>query len=381
MTHARTSPDVEEEPRKRSAVLAEAVAEWPHAFVLLDAARRSVLAFNPRFAALMGLTPQRAGELHGAGVDALGEACASALAEPAALAAALDGERAVGRVELRDGGLLEVSAHRIQCGWLVLLEEATARLRAEDERRTVERRMRELERLEGLGALAGGIAHEFNNLLTAMMGSAELVLDQLAADDARRRQLERILDAGARAARLCEEMIASAGPGAFEVRRLHLSDLVHHTLRLLQPSTPARVRVEERLTPELPATAGDAAQLRRVLESVFLNACEALEARGGLVRVATGVSRMPARQLESLYFASGAPAGDYVWFEVSDDGLGMDAATQARMFDPFFSTKFAGRGLGLSSVARIVRGHKGAVEVESEPGRGTRVRVLVPVCE
>ncbi len=378
MTRATPNPADRAERTGLRSILTDALASWPHAFVVLDAQRRRVLAFNPRFETLMALPSERASELNSTSVDWLVEACAPALADPAVMSAALRDARVLGRVALRDGALLEVSVHRLDHAWLVIFEEATARLRAEDERRTVERRMRELERLEGLGALAGGIAHEFNNLLTGILGSAELVREQLAPEDPRRRLLERILEAGSRAAGLCEEMVASAGPGSFLVRRLHLSDLVRHTLRLLQPSTPTRVRIEERLSLELPSIAGDEEQLRRVFESVFLNACEALEARGGVVRVTTGVSHLSTRELESLYFASTAPEGDFVWFEVADDGPGMDAATQARMFDPFFSTKFAGRGLGLSSVAHIVRAHKGAVEVDSQPGRGTRLRVLAP---
>ncbi len=354
---------------------------WPHAFVVLDAERRSVLAFNRRFEALVRLAPERSNVLRGASVEALVEACAPVLAEGSAFASALRAESGSAQVSLRDGSALEIGARPLGHSWLVVLEDATARLRAEDERRTVERRRSEDERLNGLSALAGGIAHEFNNLLTGILGSAELVLEQTPEPDARRRPLERILEAGVRAARLCEELIVSLGAGTFEVRRLHLSDLVHHELRRAQSETQLPARVEEQLHGDLPAVAGDEAQLRRVLESVFLNACEALETGGGVVRVSTGVSRLSERELQSLCFASGAQPGEYVWFEVADDGPGMDALTQARMFDPFFSTKPSKRGLGLSSVARIVRAHHGAIEVDSELGRGTRLRVLVPVCE
>lgn len=354
---------------------------WPHAFVVLDASRRSVLAFNRRFEALVRLAPERANELRGASVEALVEACAPALAEGSAFASALRAENGSAQVSLRDGSALEIGARPLGRSWLVVLEDATARIQAEHERRAVERRRSEDERLNGLGALAGGIAHEFNNLLTGILGSAELVLEQTPEPDARRRPLERILEAGARAARLCEELIASAGAGSFEVRRLHLSDLVHHELRRVQLENRTPTRVEERLDGDLPAVAGDEAQLRGVLESVFLNACEALETAGGVVRVSTGVTRLSERELQSLYFASGAQPGEFAWFEVADDGPGMDALTRARMFDPFFSSKPSKRGLGLSSVARIVRAHRGAIEVDSDPGRGTRLRVLVPVCE
>jgi signal transduction histidine kinase len=190
--------------------------------------------------------------------------------------------------------------------------------------------------------------------------------------------LERVVEASLRATALCAEMIASAGPGAVEVRRLHLTDVVHRALRLLQPSTSTRVRVEGRFERELPWVLADEAQLKRVFENLFLNACEAVEAKGGVVRVTTGAARFEARDFDAMVFAPRLPAGEYVWFEVEDDGVGMDALTQSRMFDPFFSTKFAGRGLGLSSSASIVRSHNGAIEVASQPGRGTRMRVLLP---
>jgi signal transduction histidine kinase len=368
----------------REQLLRATLESWPHGLVLVDARSGAVLELNRRFAQRFELGADAAADLLGAPLAKLAHACRAALADPAAFEEFLDGRAQTARLVLRNASVLECSSHGVELAQLALqarllvFEDATERTRGEDERRTLERRMRELERLESLGTLAGGIAHEFNNLLTGILGSAELVLAGVPENDRARRQLERIIEASLRAAALCEEMIASAGPGVVEVRRLHLSDLTHRALRLMQPTVSTRIHVEERIERELPAVLVDEAQLRRVFENVFLNACEAVEAKGGSVRVATGVSRMEARAFDALPLAPGLPAGDYVWFEVEDDGVGMDAATQSRMFDPFFSTKFAGRGLGLSSTAAIVRGHKGAIEVHSRVGSGTRVRVLLP---
>lgn len=375
----------ERRPDSRREQLLRATLEgWPHGLVLIDERSGAVLELNRRFAQRFGLAAAVATSMLGVPRASLVSTCAESTVDAAALEEFVEGRVDLARLVLKNGSVLECSSNRVELAEfelearLLVFEDATERIRAEDERRTLERRMRELERLESLGALAGGIAHEFNNLLTGILGSAELVLAGAGEHDRARRPLERIIEASLRAASLCEEMIASAGPPLVQVRRLHLSDLTHRALRLMQPSVSTRIRVEEHFERDLPAVLVDETQLKRVFENVFLNACEAVEARGGLVRVATGARRMEAREFDALPLAPGLPAGEYVWFEVEDDGVGMDAATQSRMFDPFFSTKFAGRGLGLSSSAAIVRGHKGAIEVASRLGSGTRVRVLLP---
>lgn len=371
-----------DERPSREAVSRAVLDGWPHGFVVLDAAA-CVVDFNRRFEELLGLDSERSRALRGASCEALLGACSRELLEPAELANWLACDDEPQRVALRSGLVIDVSSHALRgpqsFGRLLVFEDASARLRREDQHRMAERRMRELERIESLGSLAGGIAHEFNNLLTGILGSAELVLEQLPAGDARRRPLERVLEAGGRAAKLCEDMVASAGFGAFEVRRAHLSDLAHRWLRRFQQGAPSHLRVEEHLAAELPPVALDELQIGRVFENVFVNAADAVAPSGGVVRVSTGARAMSLSDLDSFVLWGGLTAGDYAWFEIEDDGAGMDKATQARMFDPFFSTKFPGRGLGLFNAARIVRGHRGAIEVDSHPGSGTRVRVILPV--
>lgn len=369
---------------RRDAVLRVALEGWPAALVVFDAEQLTAYELNTRFGQLLALDAAQCAQQRGAPLTGILARLPLSAEDHRTLESLARGAGPAQRVTLADGRVLECSAFGVSpsgaavASRVLVLDDITTRARGEDERRTLERRMRELERFESLGALAGGIAHEFNNLLTGILGSTELVLGGLAPADPARRQLDRVVEASLRATALCAEMIASAGPGAVEVRRLHLSDVVHRALRLLQPSTSTRVRIEERFERELPWVLADEAQLKRVFENLFLNACEAVEAKGGLVRVTTGAARFEARDFDAMVFAPRLPAGEYVWFEVEDDGVGMDALTQSRMFDPFFSTKFAGRGLGLSSSASIVRSHNGAIEVASQPGVGTRLRVLLP---
>jgi len=380
MEEAPAQAREDERRAPRQAVLLDALESWPHAFVVLDRERRRVLALNRRFEALFGLSERAASALTGASVDTLLAACAGAALAPQALRAALEQGATAQSIALKRGAFVDSTQYALPDAHLVLFEDVTERLRSDEERRLQELRARELERLESLGAIAGGLAHELNNLLTGIMGSAELVLDTLPQRDGARRSLERIVEAGGRAARLCDDMLAAAGPGAFEVRRLHLSDVVGGVLRKLLPSAPAQIVVEQRLAADLAPVAADSAQVERVFECIFANACEALERSGGTVIVATGATRLSAAELLTLAFSGGVAPGEFAWFEVVDDGPGLDAVTRAHAFDPFFSTKFAGRGLGLSAAARIVRSHKGAIEVHSERGSGARVRVFFPVC-
>jgi len=382
--------ELRQSERRSDAVLRATMECWPQGFLVVDDAAGCVVEFNRRFVELFQLSSDEAGRLRGAPLAQVRAWCGLHMVDATPLDEVFGAPNTVPmrrRMTRADGGTLECQSAALS-GFesashsrLLLFEDITSRLQAEDERRTMDRRLIEAQRLESLGALAGGIAHEFNNLLTAIIGSAELVRNASPKDSATQRQLDRVLDASARATKLCEEMIATAGPGPVNVRRLHLTDVVHRALQLMQPTTPARVRTEECLEPELPAVMADDAQIVRVFENLFSNACEAVQTRGGVVRVATGVSNLERADFHSMPVTTGHPSGEYVWFEVEDDGVGMDANAVARMFDPFYSTKFSGRGLGLSSVLSILRSHNGAVDVRSRPGEGTRVRVLLPAAK
>lgn len=229
-----------------------------------------------------------------------------------------------------------------------------------------------------LSVLSGGVAHDFNNILSAVLGNIDLALVDLPAASPVRDKLQRARTAGQKAAELSAKMLAYSGRGRFLVEWVDLSDVVRDMEALLRASVPAGAKVDLELDPALPPIDADVTQMRQLVMNLVLNAAEALPPGGGTIRVRTGptvvdgIFRAAAVEPEALV------DGVNCSLDVTDDGHGMDAATRARIFEPFFSTRFTGRGLGLSVVLGIVRGHRGAVRVVSEPGRGANVQVVLP---
>jgi signal transduction histidine kinase len=231
---------------------------------------------------------------------------------------------------------------------------------------------------ESLAALAAGVAHDFNNLLLSVVGNASLARQLLPPGNPAEGLLDGILKAGEQAARLTRQMLACAGTGKFLVETIGFSELVSEAAEALRPSLP-RIDFHLDLAPGLPPLRGDRVQLRQLFANLALNAAEATGPSGGVVSVRTALLHVDARNSSRRSSAAGLSAGPYVALEVSDRGCGMDAATEARIFDPFFSTKFTGRGLGLAAAAGIVRAHEGAILVATAPGQGSTFTVLLPV--
>ncbi|MEZ4266208.1 MAG: MASE1 domain-containing protein [Myxococcota bacterium] len=239
--------------------------------------------------------------------------------------------------------------------------------------------MQHAQKLESLGVLAGGIAHDFNNLLVGILGNAELAMDQVPQGEPLWNKLESISRAGRRAAELCREMLAYAGKSHARVEPTDLSKLVEDMVGLLRASVTAAVQIRCDLAPlPLPIEA-DRAQLRQVVMNLVTNASDAAAQSGGSVRVRTGTVDCTPETLQSNWLDDALPSGTYAFVEVADDGPGMDADTLQRIFEPFFTTKAQGRGLGLSATLGIIRSHRGAVQVESQPGEGTTMRALLPL--
>ena len=254
-----------------------------------------------------------------------------------------------------------------------------ARKQAEEETARLQSKMLETQKLESLGVLAGGIAHDFNNLLTVILGNTALTrLDgQLAPENAAR--LDKILTASNRAADLCRQLLAYAGKGSFAIGRLNLNDVVNETARLLEVSLSRQAVLDFSLAGALPHIEADPSQIRQVVMNLVLNASEALGDRSGHIRLGTEVRRLGGGGLPRGQPSSNLPAGDYVCLEVSDTGSGMTPAVLERIFDPFYTTKFTGRGLGLAAVLGIVRSHRGALTVTSAPDQGSTFQIYFPV--
>jgi PAS domain S-box-containing protein len=252
---------------------------------------------------------------------------------------------------------------------------------AEEERLHLEDQMMHAEKLKSLGVLAGGIAHDFNNLLTGILGNVSLAQDALPLRSPIRAKLERIEEATLRAAELTNQMLAYSGRARFDMRPLDLNRLAGEMIKLLEAVISKKAVLAREFARDLPSIDADATQIRQVLMNLITNASDALGGHSGSITVRTGVVEMTPGALELAHAVERLPAGTYVDLSVSDTGMGMDEATRERIFDPFFSTKFTGRGLGLAAVLGIVRGHRGAIEVKSAPGSGTTVKLLIPACE
>ena len=245
-------------------------------------------------------------------------------------------------------------------------------------RLATERKMLQAQKLESLGVLAGGIAHDFNNLLTVMLGNASLAQFDLPAGSPVHHYLEQITGSALRASELCKQMLAYSGKAQFMPAKLDLSALVDEMAQLVQVSVSKQCALKLELGRDLPVVNVDGIQIRQIVMNLVINASDAIGENNGIIHLTTGATQLSAADLAEMSPPPDIPPGHYVYLEVSDDGCGMTPEIKARIFEPFFSTKFAGRGLGLAAVLGIVRGHLGALQVQSEPGRGSRFRLLLP---
>ncbi len=268
-----------------------------------------------------------------------------------------------------------------------LRREIEERERMEQEKLALERQILHAQKLESLGVLAGGIAHDFNNLLMAILGNADLALDELSPMSPARGKLLEIEKASKRAAELAKQMLAYSGKGRFVVEPIDLGELLEEMVHLLKVSICKKASLRLDLSSDLPPFEGDATQLRQVIMNLITNASEALEGESGTIALSTGKMFCDAAYIEETLAALGGgpditlPEGDYVFIEVADTGCGMDKQTLERIFDPFFSTKFTGRGLGMSAVLGIIRGHDGLLKIYSEVGKGTTFKALFPTSQ
>lgn len=262
---------------------------------------------------------------------------------------------------------------------LLLREEIRVRRMMEEERLAMERRALEGQKLESLGVLTGGIAHDFNNLLVPILGYANLAESKLPEDSGVRKDVQKIATSANRAAGLIRQLLAYAGRARMSMEAVSLNTIVEEMDELLDVSTPKHVATKLELARGLPLIYADVAQITQVVLNLLRNAADAIGLDPGEIHIDTRVVNADRAMLDTFYGDPCLEPGEYVRLEVSDTGCGMDEQTRVRIFEPFFSTKEQGRGLGLSAILGIMRSHKGGVKIASAPGRGTSVRVIFPI--
>jgi len=275
------------------------------------------------------------------------------------------------RVERRTLQLLDTLKH--------LETEMGARQNAEAEQRRLGAQMLKVKRLETMGSLAGGIAHEFNNMLTVILGNLGLVQMQISKSSPVSGALENLETATLQAAQLTNQLLSFSGRGRVSTTMVSLSKMVTELAPLLRISATGECELAIEPMAKLPKFLGDVGQLQEVLVGLVTNARAAYGQAGGKISINTGLVAMKDSDFLNCHVDYGFEAGDWVYMEVVDYGSGISDNVKKHMFDPFFSTSTDHTGLGLSACLGIVRSHGGAMSVDSKEGEGTTVRVLFPV--
>ncbi len=335
------------------------------------------LLVNRRLCDLLGYTPEELRALDFMAISHADETAQDVDAKERLIAGTLDRHTREKRYRRKDGSFiwasLTVSLHRHVSGdpsyFIATLEDITERKRAEEE-------ARQLHKMEAIGRLAGGIAHDFNNLLTAIVGYADLALNQLGADDPVSRDIQEIRVAGQSAASLTRQLLAFSRKQMLQPEVLDLNVVVTRLSGLLRRLIAEHIRLEWKPQIALNRVRADPGQIEQVILNLALNARDAMP-RGGTLSIETANV-----ELDAAYAADhpGATTGKHVMLAISDTGIGMDRAVQDHVFEPFYTTKEPGKGtgLGLATVYGIVKQSGGSIFVYSEPARGTTFKIFLP---
>ncbi|RMH64533.1 MAG: PAS domain-containing sensor histidine kinase [Calditrichaeota bacterium] len=264
---------------------------------------------------------------------------------------------------------------------LFFITDISSLKREQEKRLELEKQVLQTQKLESLGVLAGGIAHDFNNLLTGIMGNTGLAMMEIPENTPAQNNLMKIEQIAGRAADLCNQMLAYSGRGNFVIKTVNMNTMIQDIIELINVSLSKKIQIIYDLEKDLPNNDADAQQMSQVILNLITNAADAIGSNPGIITVKTYSDFFDSAELHSSYMESVPAEGRYTVFEVRDTGKGMDQDTISKIFEPFFTTKFTGRGLGLSAVLGIIRGHKGCIQIESTPGKGSVFRVFLPVSE
>jgi len=259
---------------------------------------------------------------------------------------------------------------------LVFLYDITDRKQAEAEKLVLEQQYNQAQKLESLGVLAGGIAHDFNNILAIIIGHCSLVKMQYDTADQHIPQIEK---AAERAAELCRQMLAYAGKANFVQSEVNVGELVNEMVKMLKSTIGKNIVINLNLSADIPFIRADASQISQIVMNMIINASEAIGAAQGVISVSLAKTIVKAGESIKDHNGKTISAGSYVCLEVADNGCGMESETSRRIFEPFYTTKFTGRGLGMSAVLGIIAAHGGALQLISQPNEGTTFKVYLPI--
>jgi len=257
--------------------------------------------------------------------------------------------------------------------------DITLQKRAAEEQRAIKDKMVEAQKLESLGILAGGVAHDFNNLLATVLGNTDLAIESPGVPEEVRGYLGEAKAHILMASKLSQQMLIYAGHQIVRPKPLSLNDAILALRQLWQSNLPPNVNLSFALTPHLPDIHADTPQLHQVLMNIISNAQESFGDDGGSIHVSTGLADLTKPDLRPMKCNPDTPAGPYLYVRVEDTGCGIPADSLSQIFEPFFSSKFIGRGLGLAAAYGIMLAHNGAIDVKSAPGKGSRFTVYFPV--
>ena len=252
------------------------------------------------------------------------------------------------------------------------------RKKSEEEKKRLEKQIRQSQKMEAIGTLAGGIAHDFNNILGIIQGYTELTLDDLPENDMSQGNMEQILKACSRAKDLVKQILSFCRKSEQERKSLDISLIIKEAIKLLRPSLPATIEIKQNIKGETFIIMADATQMHQILMNLCTNSAHAMREKGGILEITLENIELDHVSLK-LY--EELKPGNYVKLSVSDTGIGMNRSVMERIFDPYFTTKKAGEGtgMGLSVVQGIVKSHGGEITVYSEPGKGTIFHVYLPL--
>lgn len=274
----------------------------------------------------------------------------------------------------------EMSAHPVyqdgeEGNWVGVTRDITQRKQEELHRNKLEASVRQNQKFESLGTLAGGIAHDFNNVLGVMMGLIDLLAEEVRSDSSKT-LIDKLDNSAQKAKRLVQRILTFARQKEGDNKVINYSELVQETIELLESGMPPNVTLESNLTSDLIKINGDRTQIEQIIMNVATNAIEALGNSAGTIKFSLQTVDFDV----SVEYPHGSlTPGRYVSLIVEDDGMGIDEDVIERIFDPFYTSKDMGSGMGLAIVRNIIVYHRGAVDLRSQPGKGTKFEILLPV--